>query len=166
MKNIFDDMTLARDHEEITLGDALDVKAGILLAVIAVLASLSGILFAIPHMLSSKGEIAQLISILCLGLACIFAVLTVIPRKYLLADIPRKYQEWGDAIRQHYPSDAEREAAIAAGIVQQAAKRIENNQKINKQKSGLLALSFWPALLALTIDVVTLLLLALLRVLS
>ena len=33
MENIFQEMTLERDHQELSLGDAIDVKAGILLAV-------------------------------------------------------------------------------------------------------------------------------------
>ncbi len=166
MENIFQEMTLERDHQELSLGDAIDVKAGILLAVIAVLATLSGILFAIPKLLSEEGEVVQLASIMCLAVACVFAVLTVLPRDYFIAELPRKYEAWGDTLRQYYGSDAERQAAIASGIVEQASKRIEKNQKINLKKSQLLSRSFWPVLIALAIDVCTLFVLGLVRVLS
>jgi hypothetical protein len=166
MNSLLQDMTLERDSLELNIGDALDIKAGILLAMIAVLASLSGIFFAIPKLLSDRAEIAQLVSILCLALACIFAVLTVIPRTYLLSETPCKYAEWVDSLGQYYPSESEREIAMRAGIVQKAAERIESNLKINKKKSKLLALSFWPALAALVIDVGTLVLLGTIKVLS
>jgi hypothetical protein len=160
------EMTLERDRQELSLGDALDVKAGILLAVIAVLASLSGILFAIPNLLSGMGEIAQLVSILCLVLACIFAVLTVIPRNYALADTPSKFVEWAESLRDYYPTDTDREIVVQAGIAQKAAERIESNHKVNNLKSKLLALSFWPALVALVIDFSTLVIIGTFKVLS
>ncbi len=165
MKDIFKEMTLERDRQELSLSDTLDVKASILLAVIAVLGTLSGILLTIPK-LGQPMELAQLFAILCLALACLFAVLTVLPRNYLLADKPSSYEEWGDKLREFYPVEADRDAAIVSGVVREAAKRIAQNHSFNKQKSNLLALSFWPALVALAINIVTLTILELLKVLS
>jgi hypothetical protein len=46
--NIFDTMTMERDHLELSLGDTLDVKGGILLAVITILGTLTGALLILP----------------------------------------------------------------------------------------------------------------------
>src|SRR4051812_14926268 len=97
MNDILRDMTLERDRMELALGDTLDVKAGLLLAVIAVLGTLSGI-FLSSNNLGNRWQLAQFVSILFLSVSCGLAVLTVIPRTYQLPEVPRKYREWADKV--------------------------------------------------------------------
>ena len=164
--NIFDTMTMERDHLELSLGDTLDVKGGILLAVITILGALTGALLTSPN-LGRYSHIGQLISLALLVLGCIFAIIVMLPREYLLPDLPGKYKQWIDELKEFYKDDPNRlESETTNGMTRVANERIEINHKINAEKSYYLNLSFWPTLLALAIDISTLAVLGMSRILS
>lgn len=164
--NIYDTMTAERDQLELSLGDTLDVKAGILLAVITILGTLTGALLT-SSSLGKSSQIAQVVSLSLLVLGCTFAIVAMLPRDYLLPDLPGKYKKWIDDVKQFYKDDPEEaESQTANGMAQVANERIETNHKINSNKSRYLSLSFWPTLLALAIDIGTLAVLGVSKILS
>ena len=159
------EMTAERDHLELSLGDTLDVKAGILLAVITILGSLTAALITTPNL--SKGlSIAQMASLGLLVVGCVFAILALFPRNYLLPNLPSKYAEWAEKLQQYYERPEEAEAQATQDLTRVANQRIERNHKLNSAKSRYLHLSFWPTLLALAIDIGTLGYLGALKILS
>jgi hypothetical protein len=167
--DMLNEMTMERDHAELTLGDALDVKGGIVLAVITVLGTLTGALLA-SNSLSNLGktfQIGQLVSLAFLAASCLFAVFTVIPRDYFFPDLPDSYGKWIAELKEFYrESPAEVENQTAVGIARAATERIEENRKTNLTKSGYLATSFVLMLCALTIDLITLFAIGVSKILS
>jgi hypothetical protein len=154
--DILYDMTMERDQLELSLGDTLDVKAGILLAITTILGTLTGALLA-SSSLGKWSQIAQMVSLGFLLLGCVFAVVTLLPRDYLLPNLPKKYREWFGQLQQYYKDTPDEvESQVANGMTQVANERIERNHKINSDKSRYLGCAFWPTLLALAIDIGTL----------
>jgi len=164
--NILRDMTLDRDKQELSLGDTLDVKAGILLALIAVLATISGTLLADSH-LDKRYAVAQMVSLCVVVVGAVCAVWTLIPRNYYLPGAPAEYKGYIENMELAFPGDPEEaERRTAAGIAQMADQRIEKNHKINALKSRWLTYAFFPALVALMIDLGTLVCVAVSKTLS
>ena len=154
--DIIGSMTMERDHLELALGDTLDVKAGIVFAAIAVLGTLTGTLLAISS-LPKEFQWAQIVSLGCLAIAGFFAVMALLPRDYLLPEMPDKYEQWFGQLREHYQGDSvAAESAAAEGLVKIASERIATNHDINAAKSGYLARAFWFTVAALGIDMLTL----------
>ena len=122
--DIVNEMTMERDHLEFSLGDTLDVKAGILLAVLTILGTLTGTLLT-SSSLGKPSQWAQMISLTLLVFGCIFAVLTLVPRNYLLPELPDKYQKWAADIQQYYKDNpSEAESQTTNGITQITTERI------------------------------------------
>ena len=159
-------MTMERDHLELSLGDTLDVKSGIVFTAIAVLGALTGTLLATAG-LERELQIAQMFSLAFLAVAAFFAVMALLPRDYLLPDMPEKYRQWVAQLKDHYQGDSVAiESATADGLVKIASERIAANHDINAAKSRYLANAFWVTVAALTIDMVTLAALGVSRLLS
>ena len=155
-----------RDQQELSLGDTLDVKAGVLLALIAVLATISGALLADPHLERYYG-IAQMVSLCVAAVGAFCAVWALIPRSYFLPGSPAKYKKYLEGMELAYsdnPSEGEQRAM--AEIAEMAAQRIEVNHAINATKSRWLSYAFYPALVALVIDLGTLVSVAIAKSLS
>lgn len=166
MADIFHDMVLDRDRFELSLGDTLDVKAGIVLAVITLLGTLTAALLASTS-LGKCIQAAQLASLFLLVLGSLFAVWTLVPRGYFLPNLPDEYAKWFQRLEQHYKDNpAEADLQVAKEISNLAMERIKKNHDINRKKSRYLVLSFWPTLLALIVDIVTLITLMISRLSS
>jgi hypothetical protein len=166
LTNILRDMTMERDHFELTLGDTLDVKAVIVLALITVLGTLTGSLLA-SGTIGKELQTIQMLSLTLLALGAFFAVMTMVPRDYLLPDMPDKYTAWLDELKEYYkdnPGDLDSKAA--EGLAQVAAERIAANHDLNSSKSRYLVISFWLTIAALTLNMLTLAALGVSKLLS
>jgi hypothetical protein len=165
--DIIGDMTMERDHMELSLGDTLDVKAGIVLAAITVLGSLTGTLLGSTPPIPKEAQIAQMFSLGFIAVGALFSVMAMVPREYLLPDTPEKYRKWIEDLKEYYKDNpAELESKTVEGLTQVATQRITTNHEINSAKSGYLVVSFWVTIAALTIDMVSLAAIALLKLLS
>jgi hypothetical protein len=164
--DIIGDMTMDRDHLELSLGDTLDVKAGIVLAAITVLGSLTGSLLASTG-LGREWQVVQMFSLAALAIAAFFAVMALVPRDYLLPDTPDKYRKWVSELTELYKDyPGELETQTIEGLTQIASERIQTNHQINATKSWYLAVSFWATIAALGIDMVSLAALGVSKLLS
>lgn len=159
------EMTTERDHLELSLGDTLDVKAGILLAVITILGSLTAALITTPN-LNRWLSIAQMVSLGLLAIGCAFAIVALFPRKYLLPNLPNTYAAWAEQLQEYFERPEEAEARATQDLTRVANQRIERNHKLNSIKSTYLNLSFWPTLVALAIDIGALAYLCVIKILS
>lgn|ERR1039458_6381761 len=164
----FYDLTLERDRMEFSLGDTLDVKAGIVLAIITILGTLSGTLLSVTS-IPRWEQVAQLTSVGILALGCFFAVAAVLPRKYILSATPQDLQSWQTALRKYYidnpDNSVEVDSVVDQNITMLAAARIETNHAINSAKSCWIERSIWPVVVALVINVGTLAMIGLLKAL-
>lgn len=152
------DLTLERDRVEFSLGDTLDVKADIIIAIITILGTLAGTLLSAAD-IPKWEQIAQLVSIGFLAVSCFCAVLAVIPRQYLMAATPQDLQSWQTSLRKYYAENpdlsAQIDSVVDENMITLAAARIETNHAINSGKSRWLEISIWPLLAALVIDIGT-----------
>lgn len=166
MTQIIQAATIDRDRMELSLGDTLDVKTGILLAAIAVLGALTSGLLA-NGSLSKSEEFAQIVSLGMLGVGAFFSVWAIWPRDYLLPELPDAYSKWMSELKRHYQNNPEKaDSEFETGIVSKANERIHRNHKINCVKSRWLYRAFVPTFLALLIDLGTLVLMGTIRFLS
>lgn len=124
-------MTLEADEKEIAKGDTLDLKAGILLALIAVLVTTNGTLLADPR-LAKWLQVGQLCSLLMAALAAILASISFIPRRYDLPAFSSAYKAWiADKEHQGLPGTA----AIEKMAIHEIWPRIKKNSRINTVRS-------------------------------
>lgn len=137
-----------RSKEDLTLrlGDALDVKASIGLAVILFLATQSA--YFLDKGLPAFGMALQLFSISFTVVAAVFALLELWPRTYILPDPESDYiHNRIDALAKHYGSRHNAETHIAETFTREniewAKQRIADSQKKNRSKSFRLEFSFW-----------------------
>jgi hypothetical protein len=166
MAGIVQETTLDRDRMELSLGDTLDVKTGILLAAITVLGALTSTLLG-SSTIGKPLETAQIVSLGLLATGAFFAVWAIWPRNYLLPDLPDAYAKWMHDLTRHYEHNLEQaESEFESGIMKQANERIHRNHRINASKSRWLFRAFWPTLLALLIDLGTLASLGAIKLLS
>ena len=149
-----------RDSFELSLGDALDVKGSILLAAIAIMATLSGYILGIgrvPELL----RLAQVLSVAILSIGGILTIGELWPRDYLLYDTPEAYSKWMSDIesRQNQPAGGGNVALIEIlqGAVEIANEGITENHRINKRKSALLNAAFYSVVASLIINLGSLL---------
>jgi hypothetical protein len=151
---------MERDRQELALGDTLDVKSGILLALIAVLATVSGTLLADPHLGQLYG-VAQIASLCIAATGAFCAVWSLFPRDYSLPGAPEAYRRFFEGVGLAFPDDPDGgEHYAIEGIASLAAQRIEVNHALNATKSKWLNFAFFPAIIALTINLITLVCLA------
>jgi hypothetical protein len=169
MSTNFCDLSLERDRLEFSLGDTLDVKAGIVLAVITVLGTLSGTILNTAS-IPKWEQLVQLTSIGFLAVACFCAVSAVIPRKYIMSPTPQDLQSWQGSLRKHYAENPDTsvqvDCLVEENIIALAAARIETNHAINSKKSHWIEIAIWPVLVSLVLDIGTLATVGLFKVLS
>lgn len=148
----------AKEDLSLRLGDALDVKASIGLAVILFLATQSA--YFLDKHLRTLGVATQVISIVCIVCAAMFALLELWPRPYILPEpeseyIPKRIEE----LKQHYSPYPNVESNVANAFIndeiQWAKNRIASNQRKNKLKSTFLNWSFWFTGAAVVLNMVT-----------
>lgn len=154
----------AKEDLSLRLGDALDVKASIGLALILFLATQTAYFFekGLPRI----GMWMQFASIVFIILATFFALYELWPRKYTLPQpespiIPDRVAE----LRQHFQAHTELDSDVDHKIVDEllkdeilwATKRISENQKTNWLKSNSLNRSFWFTVPAIVLNIGTVL---------
>jgi hypothetical protein len=149
------EMVVERDRFELSLGDAIDVKASIALVLITFLGTVSGTLVESTS-LGHWGRIAQVASIAAVIVAGALVTLSVWPRNYLAADIPQKYTAWVKSLEHLLENEPDKEIQlnelIQEGLDDAALARIEVNHRINSTKSNLLSWAFWFILVSLIVD--------------
>lgn len=166
MTRFVQEVVKERDRQELSLGDTLDVKTGILFAAITVLGALTAALLGTSG-LGRPFQTAQVISLGLLAAGALFAVSAIWPRDYLLPDFPEAYLAWLHQLEDFYQGDPERaESEFEVGMTNKANERIHRNYKINSEKSRWLIRAFWPTFLALLIDIGTLASLGAVKLLS
>lgn len=135
----------SKEDLSIRLGDALDMKASIGLAVILFLATQTAYLF--DKGLPPYGYVLQQISIGCVVLAALFALLELWPIVYGLPQpespvIADRLKE----LKGHYAAYPNADMNVSKCFMEDemewAKSRIADNQKKNRWKSSMLALSF------------------------
>lgn len=150
----------AKEDLSLRLGDALDIKASIGLAVILFLATQTAYFF--DKGLSRVAFVMQIISIICIIAAAVFAMLELWPRRYVLPEpeseiISARIEQ----LEQHYAAYdnpvVNTESAFIKDEIQWAKNRIAENQKKNKVKSDFLNKSFWFTAVAVVTNLLTVL---------
>ncbi len=136
----------SKEDLTLRLGDSLDVKASIGLAVILFLATQTA--YYLDKGLPRIGVWVQCASIICIVCAAIFALMELWPRKYVLPEPESSYiPERIEQLTQHYmayPDVAMHVAdAFTGDEIKWAKNRIADNQKKNWKKSNFLNCSFW-----------------------
>jgi hypothetical protein len=151
----------SKEDLTLRLGDALDVKASIGLALILFLATQSAY-FLDKGDLPRIGIWMQLGSIFCIVCAASFALKELWPRRYDLPEpesnyIPKRIEQ----LTQHYGAYPDVAANVTEAFtndeIEWAKKRIAANQKKNWKKSNSLNLSFWFTLATVILNLLTLL---------
>jgi hypothetical protein len=151
----------AKEDLSLRLGDALDVKASIHLAILIFLATQTAYFFdkSLPRLAVNM----QLFSLVCEIAAIVFALLELRPIKYILPEpesvvITDRIDELTQFYRGMHSETVEHDVAwaITRDQIAWTKKRITNNQKLNRLKSGFLEASFWFTLGAVVLNVLTL----------
>jgi hypothetical protein len=152
MPTLIYELTLERDRDELRMAEGLDIKAGILLALTAVLVTINGALLADSH-LTKRLQVDQLIA---LGLAALSALLScavVIYRFYERSEKSASIRRFIEKIERsglNVPS-----VQIQGMEIKEALTRSLHNYKVNRIRYALLILGFVPAVVSLLIDIVT-----------
>lgn len=150
----------SKEDLTLRLGDALDVKASIGLALIIFLATQTA--YFLDKGLSRFGFWMQVLSIIFIAIAAFFAIYELWPRKYILPKpesdvIPARVNQ----LKEHfaaYPNVQENVAdAFINDEITWATTRIADNQAKNALKSNSLNYSFWSTIPALALNIATLL---------
>jgi hypothetical protein len=150
----------AKEDLTLRLGDALDVKASICLAIILFLATQSAYFF--DKGLSSCEFWIQVVSIICIIAGAICAIVELWPREYTLphpeSDIVSSRI---DELTRHYSAYPNAAAAVEDALIADeigwAKSRIAETQKKNWTKSNFLNWSFWLTAGAVVLNLLTLL---------
>lgn len=151
----------AKEDLSLRLGDALDVKASIGLAVILFIATQSA--YFLDKGLPPLGVAMQLFSVFCIVIAAISALLELWPRTYILPEpesdyIPKRIEE----LKEHYSPYPDVESNVANAFlsdeIQWAKNRITDSQRKNRSKSLRLEISFWSTGAAVILNLLTVLL--------
>lgn len=146
-----------RDAREFSLGDTLDVKASVILAVIVFLAAQSEHFFQGNLNLCMRG--LQYLSVLALVLGGIFAVIELIPRDYGAEGSPSSYDKWVSDLESYYAGKENADALVVEqairGRLTRATERIEANIAVNKGKSTFLSLCFICTTVSLAANLLT-----------
>jgi hypothetical protein len=152
------DSAKRKEAHEIALGDVLDVKASIVLVVIAFLGTVSGgILSAASPRVWVKW--LQIVVVITLALASIFGFRALWPADYWLEDFPDKYKNWIGELESYYEVHGlagPLQDLILGEDLKTVAKRIDKNHQLNARKSLWLFRSFRLLVPALTAEVISL----------
>jgi len=128
--------TLERDRIEYTVGDVLDVKAGLVLAILVFLAGQAIDLFKDAH---ESVEISLLaISLVAIIIGAIFALVQWFPRRYSVVSHPAKYRPWLEDLFRRFAAQNVSEADTLEHLekveLDQASSRIDINIRHNRKK--------------------------------
>lgn len=146
-----------RDRAEFSLGDTLDIKAGLILACLTFLAIQAGELLRQP--LNQYQIIAQGVSIMALIVGGSLSVAVLWPYKYYREATPDKYDSWieqMEAYRANHPEVMTVEDALSSARLSAAKERILLNGSINRRKSSLMFAAFGATVISFTANILTL----------
>lgn len=150
-----------RAKDELTFhdGDALDVKASIVLVVVTFLAAQSADLLS-KGSLTPLESTAQIIAVMSLALAGISLWFQLWPREYEIEPAEKLFQ-WRDELRDFFEGEPGADTKVSAllknGIIERTIERIKTNGEINKARSSFLLWSYVFTTLSLVINLATVL---------
>jgi hypothetical protein len=132
--------SLEADNRILALSDTLDVKAGLLLAMLTFLGLQVGEIFT--GNLGTFERYAERISVLALVIGGLLAIIHLWPRNYKVPPTPRKSYAWIDDVEKHFAnqehSDEKALHYIETTQLSQAFERIEANNRLNGRKERLM----------------------------
>ncbi|HKQ88485.1 MAG TPA: hypothetical protein VJS43_17135 [Candidatus Acidoferrales bacterium] len=156
------DSAKKREWSEIATGDTLDVKASILLTVVALVATITGLVLAWPALPQFPYlKVVQVASVCLLSLSAALGVAALRPRGYRYEVTPDAYADWIQGLEQFYKPGEVTDAVIMAADFKEVSNRFQINKLLNAQKSDCLFWCFWTLVPAVAIALVSLLLMAL-----
>lgn len=154
------DFLRSQDEREVDLGDTFDIKTSIALVILIFLAAQSADFLKMP--LSYWWHTIQQLSVVCLVVGGVLALLELIPRNYRLRMPPDAFLTWADEVKASYEkSDApDPESGAIAHIRDVEIKKLKDrfaaNSSVNATKSWLVNWSFWATLMAVILNLLTL----------
>jgi hypothetical protein len=138
------DMAKKREWTEIALGDTLDVKASIMLTIVALVAGITGVVLAWTQLpLFRILETVQVISVFLLSASALLAIAALSPKNYEYEDTPDAYAGWLQRLEQFYAPRQVTETVIKDADFAEVSRRFHDNQQLNVHKSQYLFWSFW-----------------------
>lgn len=148
------------DEAIVKLGDALDVKASIVLILVTLLGAISGPILVLAG-LPQQVKIAQCVAVAALTLAVYFSLVVLWPSDF---SMPPDTDSWEQFIWETGAEQQNNAQAIAtelrASRIRLAKKRIASNQKITVRKARFNQYAFYATAAAIVLDVATLIWLA------
>jgi hypothetical protein len=142
---ILKEHTLERDRIELSTGDVLDVKAGLLLVMLVFLAEQTSNIFQAN--LNAFQAFLDWVSILGLIIGGLLAVVQLMPKKYSVLSYPGAYEKWLHGLRSLYSEEKNPEAEVMRvaedAEISQAVERIDRNLELNRNKIRLIKLCFY-----------------------
>jgi hypothetical protein len=151
------------DEAIVDLGDALDVKASIVLVLATLLGAISGPILAL-HDLPAWVKVAQAIAVAALGFTVICALAALWPSQFAL---PSHVEAWEGYITESaadHKEDPDGLAQIKTELresrVRVVKRRIADNQRITKRKGLFNKFAFYTSAVAILMDVATMMWLA------
>jgi hypothetical protein len=149
--------TLERDRVELSTGDVLDVKAGLLLIMLIFLAQQIGTVF--QGSLSTSQRLLEAVSITGLVIGGLLAIVQLLPKKYSVLSSPSKYEKWLYELRKHYAADTNPEAEVLVLAerteISQAIERVQKNEALNKGKVRLIKICFFCVMASFAANIAT-----------
>jgi hypothetical protein len=149
-----------QDEREFALGDTLDIKTSIALVIITFLATQSAEF--LKTALSPCWHTVQRISVVCIVIAGVLALIELIPRGYRLRMTPDRFREWIAQTKDFYISigatdpDFSTAERISSVEIEKLTDRFKVNRGINEMKSSLMAWSFYFTMAAVALNLATL----------
>ena len=148
------------DAKEIAKGNSIDLKAGILIAILAVLISTNSVLLTVPGT-NKPIQVLQLISLLLSTLASFICLGAIFHLPYERADFPETDRAFIEDMEKSCGTDAI--VQISVKTVLESLNRAKANWKINRIRIGCLLLSFIFAFLSMLLNVASIVVGAVLR---
>ena len=157
------DRLRARDQLLLSLSDVLDTKASIGMVAITFLATQSGELLT-REGLPEVFRWFQFASVFCLALAGMAAVGSLWPRDHQ-GDTAEELDDWARQLREHYKDAPDPEQAVdqafRRGTIDRMKERIAANKAIDDSKAALITKTYVLTGLALVLNLLTVVALAL-----
>lgn len=146
----------SQDDLEFELGDTLDIKTSIALVVILFLAGQSAWFLSLS--MPRHWHIAQIVSVICISISGVLAVVELLPRKYTVRMSPPEFLCWVEKLRDFYREEGVQspETSVVEFVRKKEMEKIKarfaKNSSINARKSKLVDWSFRSMLAAIAIN--------------
>ena len=143
----------ASNNFEISTGDVLDVKAGVLLVIATFLATTATTI--VMGESSPEQKAMQAIAMLFLAGSGMFAVAELWVKKYSVDKVPKEYLKWVRETEAHWEEHKPAQEIteyLWLSEAESTGKAAEENRVINQKKVWSLKRAFWLLLVPLAID--------------